>query len=192
MQITPNEAQESLAAISSMMQKVRRAVAAGGTQYFLILWGFVWLFGFLASQFLSGKIAGYVWLGLDLLGGLASFAIGLWLRRRVRNASVSVTGGRIALFWLTLFTYCMLAIWIAGPMNGKQVAMFIIIFVLVGWMAMGFLLSISMVRVVLLVTAIAFGGYYLLPDYFYLCMAVLGGGTLIGCGLTIRFWWKLS
>ncbi len=36
MQITPNEAEESLAAISSMMQKMRRTVANGGAHYFLI------------------------------------------------------------------------------------------------------------------------------------------------------------
>lgn len=190
MQITPNEAQESLAAINSMMQKMRRTVANGGAHYFLILWGIIWFFGFLGSHFFISKIAGYIWLGLDILGGFGSGVIGLLLRRRVRNTSVSVTGRRIGLFWLTLFIYCILTIWIAGPMDGKKFAMFIIIFVMVGWIAMGFLLSFFVGRLALFVTAVAFAGYFLLPEIFYLWMALLGGGTMIGCGLYIRFRWQ--
>lgn len=190
MQITPNEAQESLAAISSMMQKMRRTVANGGAHYFLILWGMVWFFGFLSSQFLPDKIIGYIWLALDILGAVGSWVTGLLLRRRVRNVGVSVTGRRIGLFWLTLFVYCMLTIWIAGPMDGKKLAMFIIIFVMIGWIAMGILLSFFVGRLVLFVTAVAFAGYFLLPEIFYLWMALLGGGTMIGCGLYIRFRWQ--
>jgi hypothetical protein len=36
MEVTREDAQESLAAVEAMMQKVRRAVADGGTHYFLI------------------------------------------------------------------------------------------------------------------------------------------------------------
>ena len=192
MQITPNEAEESLAAISSMRQKMRRAVANGGAHYFLILWGVIWFFGFLGSHFFTDKIAGYIWLVLDILGGFGSWGIGILLNRRVRNASISATSGRVALFWLTMFVYCTLTVWIAWPLDGKQLAMFILIFAMLGWIAMGFFSSFSVIRVALFVTAVAFGGYYLLPDFFYLCMALLGGGTMIGCGLYIRFKWQLS
>lgn len=192
MQITPNEAQESLAAIDAMMQKVRRAAANGGAHYFLILWGIIWFFGFLGSHFFTDKIGGYVWIGLDILGGFGSWLIGVLLHRRVRNASASVTGGRIGLFWLTLFIYCILTIWIAGSMDGKKLAMFIVIFVMIGWIAMGFLLSLSIVWLAFLVTAVACAGYFLLPAYFYLWMALLGGGTMIGCGLFIRCKWQSS
>jgi hypothetical protein len=190
MQITPNEAEESLAAISFMMQKMRRTAANGGAHYFLILWGMVWFFGFLGSQFLPDKITGYIWLVLDILGGFGSWLIGMLLNRRVRNTSVSVTGRRIGFFWLTLFIYCMLTVWIAMPLNGKQLAMFIIIFVMVGWIAMGLLLSFSVGRFALFITAVAFAGYFLFPEIFYLWMALLGGGTMIGCGLYIRFRWQ--
>jgi hypothetical protein len=190
MQITTNEAEESLAVINSMMQKIRRTVANGGAHYFLILWGIVWFFGFLGSHFFTDKIGGCIWLGLDILGGFGSWVIGLLLNRRVRNTSVSVTGRRIGFFWLTLFVYCMLTVWIALPLNGKQLAMIIVIFAMLGWIAMGFFLSFSVVRLALLVTAVAFAGYFLLPAYFYLWMALLGGGTMIGCGLYIRLMWQ--
>jgi hypothetical protein len=190
MQISPDEAEESLAAISSMRKRMRHAVANGGAHYFLILWGVVWFLGFLGSHFFTDRIAGYVWMALDILGGLASWGMGMLLSRRFRNTSTSATSGRIGLFWLALFAYCNLTVWIAWPLDGRQLAMIIIIFAMLGWIAMGFLLSISLIGLALFVTALAFGGYYLLPDYFYLYMALLGGGTLIGSGFYIRFRWR--
>jgi hypothetical protein len=190
MELTPNEAEESLAVINAVTQKIRRAVANGGAHYFLILWGIVWFFGFLGSHFFTDKIAGYIWMGLDILGAFGSWLLGFLLSRRVRNTGVSVTGRRIGLFWLSLFIYCTLAIWIAGPMDGKKLAMFFVIFVMIGWIAMGLLLSFAVGWFALLVTAVALAGYFLLPAYFYLWMALLGGGTMIGCGLYIRFRWQ--
>jgi hypothetical protein len=190
MQITTNEAEESLAAINSMMQKMRRTAANGGAHYFLILWGVIWFFGFLGSHFFTANIGGYIWGALDILGGFGSWLIGMLLNRRVRNTSVSIPGRRIGLFWLALFVYCMLTIWIALPLNGKQVAMFFVLFAMLGWIAMGFLLSLSVVKLALLITAVAFAGYFLFPEIFYMWMALLGGGTMIGCGLYIRFRWR--
>jgi hypothetical protein len=190
MEITPNEAEESLAAIGSIKKKMRHAAATGGAHYFLILWGVIWFLGFLGSYFLGDRIAARVWMVLDILGGLASWGIGVSMSRRVRNASVSATSGRIALFWWSLFAYCALTVWIAWPLDSKQLAMFIVIFAMLGWIAMGFLLSYSLIKLALFVTALAFGSYYLLPDYFYLCMALLGGGAMIGSAVYIRFRWR--
>jgi hypothetical protein len=190
MLLTPDEAQESLAAVEAMMQKVRRSLAQGGAPYHLILWGGVWFFGFLGSHFFSERTAGLVWLGLDVIGALGSWTLGMMFKRRVRNAGAFVPARRMAMFWLTLFFYCMLVGWIARPLDGKQLAMLIVIFAMLGWTAMGFLMSLSLVKFALLVTAVAFAGYYLLPNCFYLWMALLGSGTMIGCGLSIRSRWR--
>ncbi len=39
------------------------------------------------------------------------------------------------------------------------------------------------------ITALALAGYFLLPDIFYLWMAILGGGGMIALGLYIRSRW---
>ncbi|MGD8753770.1 MAG: hypothetical protein PVG14_20235 [Anaerolineales bacterium] len=46
MSISHTEAEEALAAIQIMVRKTRRAVSSSGAYNFLIIWGFVWLFGF--------------------------------------------------------------------------------------------------------------------------------------------------
>jgi len=68
--------------------------------------------------------------------------------------------------------------------------MLIVLFAMIGWIAMGFLLSIAAVRLALLITAIALLGFFLLPQYFFLWMAFLGGGTMIGGGLYIILKWR--
>lgn len=190
MNISPTEAEEALDAIQTMVRKTRRSISISGAYTFLIVWGFVWLFGFLASHFLHGKTAGYIWMGLDILGGVLSAVIGARMNRSVRNPSLTASGKRIGWFWLLLFFYCAAAIGVAWPVDGMKIAMIIILFVMVGWMAMGLLLSFaSMIKWGLAITALALIGYFLLPDIFYLWMAILGGGGMIALGIYIRYRW---
>lgn len=189
MNITPTEAEEALAAIQAMMQKTRRVISSSGAYNFLILWGIIWLLGFLNSQFLPNKTASYVWMGLDILGGILSAAIGIRLNRGVRTSSPNISGKRIAFFWLLLLLYCVFAVAIAWPVDGKQLAMFIILFVTVGWIAMGLLLSFASAWWGLTLLGLSLIGYFLLPDIFYLWMAFLGGGGMIALGIYVRNRW---
>ena len=189
MNLSPTEAEEALSAIQTMMQKTRRAISSSGAYLFMIVWGVIWLVGFLNSQFLPTRTAGFVWVGLDILGGIVSAVIGIRMNRGVRSSSPTTSGKRIAFFWLLLFFYCVAAVGIVWPADGKQLAMFIILFVGVGWMAMGLLLSFASIWWGLVLTTLALIGYFLLPGIFYLWMAVLGGGGMIALGMYIRSRW---
>lgn len=190
MNISPTEAEEALDAIQAMVFKTRRAISSSGVYAFLIVWGFIWLFGFLASHFLHSDTAGYVWMVLNISGGVLSAVIGARMNRRVRSPSAAASGKYIAWFWLLLFFYCAVGIGVVWPVDGKEIAMLIILFVMIGWMAMGLLLSFaSIIKWGLAITALALIGYFLLPDIFYLWMAILGGGGMIAQGLYIRYRW---
>jgi hypothetical protein len=189
MNVSPTEAEEALAVIQSMMKKTRRAISSSGAYAFLFIWGFVWLLGFLGSQFLSQEVSGYAWMILDTLGGILSAIIGIRMGRAVRNPSATTTGKRIGIFWLLLFVYAIATMAVSWPADGKQLAMYIILFVMVGWLAMGLLLSFYAIWPGLVLTALALVGYFLLPDIFYLLMAILGGGGMIALGLYIRSRW---
>ena len=172
-----------------MMTKTRRAISSSGAYVFLIIWGVVWLVGFLCSQFLPQSIGGYAWMIMDMLGGIVSAFVGIRMGRGVRSPSTTASGKRIGLFWFLLFLYVVAAIGVAWPADGRQIAMFIILFVMVGWIALGLLLSFASVWPGLVITALALIGYFLLPGIFYLWMAVLGGGGMIVLGLYIRSRW---
>jgi hypothetical protein len=189
MNITPDEAQDALTAIQKVTEKARRSLSSSGGYAFFIIWGAVWLIGFLGNQFLPNALAGYIWLAIDILGGLASWIVGMRMNRKVRSAKSTVTGKRLAWFWILLILYLTAIISVAWPVNVKQIAMFIILIVMIGWLAMGLLLSFTSVRLALAVTSLALVGYFLLPDTFYLWMAILGGGGLITLGIYIRLRW---
>lgn len=189
MNISPSEAEEALASIQAMMQKTRRAISSSGAYVFLIVWGVIWLLGFLGSQFLPQEIGGYAWMVLDILGGILSAVLGIRMGRGVRSSSPTTSGKRIAVFWLLLFFYVSAAMAVSWPVDGKQIAMYIILFVMVGWMAMGLLLSFFSIWPGLILTALTLIGYFLLPGLFYLWMAILGGGGMIALGFYIRSRW---
>ncbi len=189
MNISPTEAEETLATIQAMMKKTRRAISSSGAYLFLIVWGVVWLLGFLGSQFLRQSLSGYAWMVLDILGGSLSAILGIRMGRGVRSSSPTKSGKRIAFFWLLLFLYCTAAVAVSWSADGKQIAMYIILFVMVGWTAMSLLLSFASVWPALIITALSLVGYFLLPGIFNLWMAVLGGGGMIALGLYIRSRW---
>jgi len=189
MNISPTEAEEALEAIQVVMQKTRHYLANSGAYAFLIVWGTIWLLGFSGSQFLSPQIAGYNWIALDILGGAISVVLGVRMKKKVRSSNPIASGTRIGWFWLLLFLYCGAAIWVSRPVDGRQSAMLIILFVMLGWMAMGLLLSVASIKWALVLTALALLGYFFLPGFFYVWMAVLGGGGMIALGLYIRSNW---
>ncbi len=189
MNISPNEAEEALAAIQKITQKTRHSIASSGAYIFLILTGSVWLLGFVSTQFLPANIAGYIWAGLSIVGSAVGILVGLRIGPRVRGPSIATSTKRAVTFWLLLVFYCVAAIAIARPTDGKQVTTFIILFIMIGQLSMGLLLSFSSVWWALPISALALIGYFLLPGIFYLWMGILVGGGMIVLGLYIRSRW---
>jgi Fe2+ transport system protein B len=187
--ISPNEAEEALAEIQTVMQKTRQSIASSNAHISLIVTGIVWLIGFLCTQFLSGEILTYIWIALSIVGSALATILSIRTSKRVRSPSAATTAKRIGLIWLLLVVYCIAAIAVAWPLDGKQLTTFIVLFVLVSWLVMGLLLSFTSIWPGLILIAMVLVGYFLLPGIFYLWMGILGGGGMILLGLYIRYRW---
>jgi hypothetical protein len=193
MNISPDEAEEALKVIQSMRQKTRHLFASSGAYIFLIVTGVIWLVGFLATQFLQGEIVAYIWTVMSLLGTIVAIMLGIRMSSRrskeVRSPSFNASARRGAIFWLFLVFFAIAVIAITRPTEGKQVTALIILFIMLGQLAMGLLDSFSSVWWTLPITALALVGYFLLPGVFYLWMAILVGGGMIVLGVYIRLRW---
>ncbi len=189
MHVTPNEAEEALVAIQKVTQKTRQSIAASGAYITLIVTGIVWLVGYTCTQFLSGEIVVYIWAGISILGSALAVVLGIRSGRRVRGPATASYAKRIGIFWLLLIGYGAATIAIAQPANGVQLTMLIILFVMVGQMAMGLLFSFTATWWVLPISALALVGYYFFPGIFFLWMGVLVGGAMIALGLYIHARW---
>lgn len=187
--ISTSEAEEALAAIQSMAQKTRQSISSGGTYITLIVTGAVWLIGFVCTQFLPPAIVGYIWGGLSIVGSAVGAVLGSRLGKRVRSPLTAPTIKRVMLFWLFLIIFGATIILLAHPEDGKLATLLVVLFIMLGQLAMGMLFSFSTVWWALPVSALALLGYFLLPGFFYLWMAILAGGGMIALGLYIRFRW---
>lgn len=189
MNISPNEAEESLQAIRRVTHKTRRSIANSGTYIFLIITGAIWMIGFLSTQFLSGPMLVSIWVGTSIVGSILAVLIGSRNGKRVRSTATSIYVKRIIIFWILLVFFCIAAIAIAHPIDGKQNTMFIILFTMLGQFAMGMPLSYTSSWWAVPIAALAIIGYFFFPSIFYLWMGVLVGGSMIVLGLYIRFRW---
>ncbi len=189
MNVSPDEAKEALAAIQKVTERTRHSVASSGAYIFWIITGVIWMVGFVATQFLVGPVLLAIWLGTSVVGSAVSVLLGTRAGKRVRRPSTDVYGRRAGLFWLLLVFYCIAVIAVAKPTDGKQVTMFIILFVMIGQLGMGMLVSYASVWWAIPITALALAGYFLLPGYYYLWMGVLVGGSMTALGLYIRSRW---
>lgn len=191
MKVSSDEADEALKTIQKVADRTRRSVASGGTSLVLIITGVIWLVGFLANQFLTGLFVMYLWVGMSLFGSALAVWLGSRMGRRVRSEMTSAYTKRVSLYWLLLVFYCAAAIAITRPTDGRQITMIIILFIMMGQLAMGILFSFSSAWWPIPITALALAGYFLLPGFFYLWMAVLAGGGMIALGLYIYLRGKL-
>ena len=189
MNISSSEAEEALATIETVTRKTRHSIASGAFYVTLIITGIVWLIGFTCTQFLPAEIIGYVWTGLSILGSILGTVLGIRRGKGVRSPLTAPIAKRVITFWLLLVCYGIAVIAIAKPTDGKQATIMVILFIMLGWLATGLLFSFFLFWWVLPITALALAGYYLLPDIYYLWMAVLGGGGMIAFGLYIRYRW---
>jgi hypothetical protein len=188
MDVSHPEAEEALAAIEAIAQKTRHSIASGGTYVNLIVTGIVWFIGFTFTQFLP-EISPYVWTGLAIFGSILATIWGFRMGRRFRSPATAATGKRVGLYWLFLVLFCIATIAVARPLDGKQVTVLIVLFAMIGHLAMGLLLSFSAVWWPLPISALVLISYFLMPDLFFLWMGILGGGGMIALGLYIRARW---
>jgi hypothetical protein len=186
MDVSRQEAQESLQVIHEVAAQMRRNVARGGGSYYMVLWGAVWFLGFLTSHLVRDIYQGLVWLTLVFIGIVASAYLGYRFRSKVRS-QIDV---RFAQFWFAIIAYSAVWMWLAQPKTGEQASVLITSFMMFAYVVVGLWIERTAAWVGLIVTVFALMSYVLIPDYYFLCMAFLGGGTLMLSGFYILREWK--
>jgi len=196
---TKDDAIAALAEINRVMAQTRSAIARGPSAALLILWGCIWFAADLTTQLYPPALQ-WLWWVLDLIG----FA-GTWWIVRIHATRVKSPGGwRYGVFWGALFFYAILWIHLLAPVRWPQTAeqwtefepvfrritayfhtipMFA--YVIGGLFGGRFLMWLG-----LAVTGLIVAGLYLAGPYFYLWLAVTGGGSLVLTGVMIRKLWR--
>ncbi len=185
-------AQESLAAIENIMKQTRKAIASSHANSLLILWGVIWVVNNTVLQFYP-DYAHYISWGFVAVGMFGTFLIHhiSHTQPSIRSEHRLRIGRRILCSWILLYAYVFIWLAMLAPFNGLQInavcstaAMFA--YILIGlWVG-----SYFMVWLGLAVTAMTLIGFYFIPHYYCLWMAITGGGAILCTGLYIRFRWR--
>jgi hypothetical protein len=192
MEINRAEAEASLGEIEQTMAHTRGVISSGIASPLLMIWGIIWALAFGAS-FVWPDRQGQIWLAADSVGLLGTTAV-VWSKRR-REAMHSERQRWLAvrLFWFAIFlcAYGVAWGWLMKPQDGRQVAAFIVMLVMFGYVVLGLWLeSAFLLMLGLAVTGLTMAGYLLLTDMFNLWMAIAGGGALFVSGLYMRLKWS--
>jgi hypothetical protein len=185
-------AQESLAAIENIMKQTRKAIASSHANSLLILWGVIWVVNNTVLQFYP-DYAHYVSWVFVAVGGVGTFLIHYISHTEpwVRTFLSQKTSRRLWWFWILLFVYAFIWLKILAPFNGLQINAVFSTAAMFGYIVMGLWFgSYFMVWLGLAVTATTLIGFYFIPHYYCLWMAVTGGGAILCTGLYIRFRWR--
>lgn len=183
MQVDPEEARASLEQVEQTAVSARRRLARQPIGWLLVIWGAVWLIGFLITQFLPAAVAAVAWLMLLTTGGIASSVVGVQMSRSVRYPR---SGVRIGRFYAALFGFSLLWLWLLRPATWQQTALFVTTLLLFSVVVVGGLLGQRrMVWGGVAGTAVALAGYFLLPGAFALWLALLGGLPMLIAGLIL-------
>jgi hypothetical protein len=140
----------------------------------MVIAGVMWLIGFTGSQFPPDKYVGRMWLVLNT--GMIAAMVWTAIRWGQRGSLKSSLWGGIFLFWLSLGIFDALIVWLFDVNEGTRIGLLALLTVALGYALMGILFHWLIATVGILIAVFTVGAFFLLPDYFTLTMAILGGG----------------
>lgn len=187
MPISPADAQSALRDVDATQARVHNAIAYHHAAPHLILWGVIWVIGYVASGLSSGSGSGLVWLALVILGAVGSFALGM----RSYRASGGRSGSRHAA-WTAPVAAAMIFVFFLATFSVFQPsgpAAYLLFPALVTGLIYTVLGMVRMHRMMVIGAAImllSYAGYLLFAPYLAFWIAAVGGGGLIVSGLWLR------
>jgi hypothetical protein len=173
---------DDIKVIRQVIGQTRQALGREGG-WFGILWGIIWLVGFMGSHYLSQEGAVQLWTGLDILGGVISTWLGIRMGRRRRSSAKNALGLRFLGAFVALILFVATLASLLELFSLQEIALLIVLTIALSYILGGLFSDERMALIGLLIALSAVGGWLLLFDYFFLIMAFLGGGVLIGSGV---------
>ncbi len=178
MPLSPSEAEDTLRDISKTEQRSSNLYGYRTASPHLFLWGAIWAVAYSVNYFRPAWVA--LWLVLVPAGIIGS----AWLGRRAKASGADWRYGATA---VAVFLFISALFAILPPRSDAQVSAFFPILVALFYMLIGiWTRGARMIIAGLAIGALTLFGFFWLPAYFLLWMAVVGGGGLILGGFWLR------
>ncbi|HTB79370.1 MAG TPA: hypothetical protein VK717_00640 [Opitutaceae bacterium] len=186
MNISPEEAARALGDIEASRTTMRVVIRSHRGHYHLWLWGSIWAAMALLAEYLG--LPGMRIANCLVLGGFAASAlIILGQKTQVRSTGHKRFVGMLAAIVVFAFVWPLV---LRGPANPKSGFAYSALVSMFCYIMAGIWFDIYLLWVGLVVSALILTGLFFFPAIFWWWIAVLCGGTLIGTGFYVRFFWR--
>lgn len=182
MTINKTEAAEALLEIERVAGRTRELRGYQIAGPIMMVWGVIWVVGYVAMGLTPGARWGWIWLVLDLVG-LAATAL---MARRARMGSAAppvAVGRRVVIPFLAITAFCfgLFAIFQSRSVNAYLAFPGLLAAVIYAAIGISGRTRFAWIGAALFVTTLL--GFFLFPGWLTFWMAATGGGGLILAGL---------
>lgn len=175
-----NQALDDLKTIRRIMDRTQQSLGGHGG-WFMVIAGVMWLVGFTGNQFLPEEYAGWTWAVVNTGGMIAMAWAGIHLKKY--SGIRTPFWKPIFFYWLAMAVFAMLLAWLFNVKGSNQIGLLALFIAALGYVQIGLLFQSRLIGITgVLIAVLAIGALFLVPGYFALAMAILGGGLLIGSG----------
>jgi hypothetical protein len=179
--ISPNEAAQTLHEIAATERESANAYCYARAAPHLILWGTIWLLGY-GAGYLDARLS-VVWIPLGIAGAVGSG----WLGRRTGSPEQRGTWPRSIATAVAILVALASLYAVMGPHEGRSVGAFFPIAAGFGYTVLGIReRATKMIVLGVALTGLTVLGFFWVPQYFALWMAIVGGVGLILGGVWLR------
>lgn len=183
--MNPEEALAQINYLKEVIAQTRLRVADGYPHF--LWWGLIWIFGDLCGLWLKHQQYGLLWVGLSILGGAGSTIFGIQLHSKQKDKPVPLLLKQLGLLSLTL----LLTAGLLFPLtfqgaSGKFNSAYWPLWIGIIYVANGIFMGRQLVWIGLWVLIEAAIALYIPGPYFYIWLALAGGGALVATGLVFR------
>jgi len=186
MTLSPEEARVALEQIEAGRKAARLALRRNCGHYHLWIWGAFWVVVPLVFHYAPEVGARYTWV-FALAGALASTVVGMLVEGSRLRVPLNT---RFAALIGFLVAFAAIWLFLLGSNNSKNIYAYFCTVAMFGYIAAGLWFDAYLVWLGVAATVLTLVGFYALGPWFWIWMSVAGGGTLIGTGFYVRYFWK--
>ena len=178
--ITTREAHDALQEAALAERRSREAYSYSRSAPYCILWGLIWMAGYGGMTVLKGADVGWLWLILSAIGIVMSIWIGS------NGTGQRSNGWRMGALFVIIFVFTFALFSVLPPTNGLQVGAYSPLLLSAIYAALGLWLGLRYILLAAFLAAVTLGAFFFQKEFFFVWMAVAGGGSLLLTGLWMR------
>lgn len=155
---------------------------------YFIVWGCVWIIGFLISSTGSMSVINMTWILLAIVGWLFSGII--FLRQKRNYPMPKFLDNQFKMLWIGFLFIFYIFVFLIGskllPLSFHHLALYSFLLISILYILLGIVLTRTIFFMGLWLIVLGTATYSFLSDYMYIIFAILGGGCLLLTGILLN------